>query len=152
MKTIWFFLLLATPAAAVEIRVCTVDGLASVVQSVARAQAAWMLQKAGVTVRWQQRDCRIEIRFASGIPATSHPGALAFAEPFGEGVRRITVLYDRVRFLAERRPGLEPRLLAHVMVHEIGHVLMRTDAHSATGVMKAHWTADDYDLMSRVPL
>ena len=152
MKTILSFLLLATPAAGLEIRVCTGDGLAPAVESVALVQTAWMLEKAGVTVRWQQRDCRIKIRFASGIPETSHPGALAYAEPFGEGVRRITVLYDRVRFVAERRPGLEPRLLAHVLVHEIGHVLMRTDAHSATGVMKARWTADDLDRMSRVPL
>jgi hypothetical protein len=153
MKMLWSFFLLGIPAAAGEVSVCILDGgLAPSVQSVARIQAVWMLSKAGVKVRLQARNCQIEIRFTNGTPATSHPGALAYAEPFAEGVQRITVLYDRVRFSAERRPGLEPRLLAHVMVHEIGHVLMRTDAHSDTGVMKAHWTADDYDQMVRVPL
>lgn len=35
-------------------------------------------------------------------------------------------------------------LLAYVMVHEIAHVLERSDHHSSFGVMKAEWTNMDY--------
>ena len=149
---------MAIPAAAAEMRVCIADvGIAPSVQSIARAQAVWMLARAGVSVRWKEGECpvaetAIQILIAVRTPEAVHPGALAYAEPFGDGVKRITVLYDRIRFVSERRPGLEGRLLAHVLVHEIGHVLMRTDAHSDTGVMKARWTAEDYDRMARVPL
>ncbi len=38
------------------------------------------------------------------------------------------------------------------MAHEIRHVLERVDRHSATGVMKAHWTTSDYEEMAVRPL
>src|SRR5262249_9037943 len=56
------------------------------------------------------------------------------------------------RLLSDSRPANEPRLLAHVLAHEIGHVLQRNNAHSESGVMKAHWTADDLGSMARRPL
>jgi hypothetical protein len=159
MKVIWSLLLLAIPAAAAEIRVCFVDdvGILPSVQSIARVQGVWMLAQTGVSVRWEEGECRageitIQVRIAAQTSATVHPGALAYAEPFADRMNRITVLYDRVRFVSERRLGFEGRLLAHVLVHEIGHVLMRTDAHSDTGVMKARWTAEDFDRMARIPL
>jgi hypothetical protein len=37
--------------------------------------------------------------------------------------------------------------MAHVMVHEIAHILQGTDQHSTRGVMKAHWNSYDYVLM-----
>jgi hypothetical protein len=43
-------------------------------------------------------------------------------------------------------------LLAHVLAHEITHVLERTDRHSADGVMKAHWNLLDFTKMVWRPL
>jgi len=40
-----------------------------------------------------------------------------------------------------------PHLLAHVLVHEITHILEGVARHSETGVMKAHWTSEDYRKM-----
>jgi hypothetical protein len=40
-----------------------------------------------------------------------------------------------------------PRVLGHVLAHEIGHVLQGTGRHSPSGVMKAHWDEDDYIIM-----
>ena len=45
----------------------------------------------------------------------------------------------------------EPAILAHVLAHEIGHVLQAIDRHSATGVMKAHWKGPDFADMSARP-
>jgi hypothetical protein len=42
-------------------------------------------------------------------------------------------------------------LLAHVMVHEITHILERADRHSAEGLMKASWTPDDLVKMAYKP-
>lgn len=33
-------------------------------------------------------------------------------------------------------------LLGHVAAHEIGHLLLGTNSHSAEGIMQAHWTAE----------
>ena len=43
-------------------------------------------------------------------------------------------------------------LLAHVLAHEISHILQGTDQHSARGVMKALWDINDYLRMARHPL
>ena len=34
-------------------------------------------------------------------------------------------------------------LLGHVAAHEIGHLLLGTNSHSAAGIMHAHWTASE---------
>jgi hypothetical protein len=159
MRTLWTLTLLAGSLSARQIDLRTVGEkvLPGGITQAARLQIGWMLEKVGVEVRWNPRQVRagvqaIEIRFALGTPAAFHPGALAYARPFAGGVQPVTVFYDRVRFLAEVRPGLEARLLAHVLVHEIGHVLMENDAHSSAGVMKARWTVHDYDRMALAPL
>jgi hypothetical protein len=43
-------------------------------------------------------------------------------------------------------------LLAHVLVHEITHVLQGVVRHSGTGVMRAHWDAREYLDMAFSPL
>ena len=80
----------------------------------------------------------IAIELATDTPANLLPGALGTALPY-EGVH-IRVFYDRIR------SDVVPRsvLLAHVLVHEIAHILQKTDQHSDGGVMKAVWTHPDY--------
>jgi len=47
---------------------------------------------------------------------------------------------------------LTTNLLAHVLVHEITHILQGTCRHSDTGIMKARWTHQDYMEMGQKPL
>lgn len=80
------------------------------------------------------------VRFATVAPAQVSPNAFAFATPYTGG--NVTVFYNRV----QRAAGWTDTsvLLAYVMVHEIAHVLERSDHHSSFGVMKAEWTNMDY--------
>ena len=80
----------------------------------------------------------IGVELATDTPANLLPGALGSAMPY-EGVH-IRVFYDRIR------SDVVPRsvLLAHVLVHEIAHILQESDQHSESGVMKAVWTHPDY--------
>jgi hypothetical protein len=48
------------------------------------------------------------------------------------------VFYGRIQELAQRR-GLGHALLADVMAHEIGHLLLGSTSHSVSGIMCAHW-------------
>jgi hypothetical protein len=48
-----------------------------------------------------------------------------------------------------RRPE---RVLAHVIVHEVTHVLQGVSGHSDSGIMKAWWTPKDYEQMEWAPL
>jgi hypothetical protein len=64
--------------------------------------------------------------------------------------------YDQVRNVSLTRkfhagkslaPGV-PRLLAYAIVHELGHLILPVDAHSASGIMKPLWGVDEYKQMS----
>ena len=94
----------------------------------------------------------IQIRFTSESPRSVSTNALAFALPYAGGVNAITVIYPRIQAIAGGNRTLELSLLAHVLAHEIGHVLQGTTLHSDTGVMKTQWTGWDYDAMVRRPL
>jgi hypothetical protein len=103
----------------------------------------------GQPTRSQSRSEKpIVVDMITDTPGELKPGALAFARPY-EGVH-IDVFYDRVRAATE--PELTPNVLAHVLVHEITHILQGTCRHSDTGVMKARWTHTDYMEMGQKPL
>jgi len=72
--------------------------------------------------------------------------------PFGPGVHRIAVFEDNVKVRASAYQIDEYKVMAHVLAHEIGHLLERMDHHSDTGIMKASWTRDDYRTMAHHPL
>jgi hypothetical protein len=80
-------------------------------------------------------------------PDNARPGALAFALPL-EGVH-LTVFYDRIVGRYKYRPDA---VLAHVLVHEITHLLQGIARHSATGVMKPGFSPSDAYAMTYKPL
>jgi hypothetical protein len=124
----------------------------------ARAEVTWMFARAGIRVKWSESEPKqplapvtITISLSDRPNAGLHPGALAYAHPFGKNPG-IVVMYERVRAIIEKCPKLEARLLAHVLSHEICHVLQRTNVHAETGLMKARWRNEDYRLMIEKPL
>jgi len=119
-------------------------------------RATWMAGRMfadiGISLVWANAKPAIEssqppifVELATATPESLRPGALAYALPF-EG-SHLTVFYDRVASIEST--GI---LLAHVLVHEITHLLQGVDRHSATGVMKANWNNTDYDAMRYKPL
>jgi hypothetical protein len=90
----------------------------------------------------------IVIRLRGDTPFDYRPGALAEAYPY-EGTH-IRVFYDRVQ--QSVHPRVVPYLLAHVLVHEITHILEGINRHSESGVMKALWDEQDHVAMVSKPL
>ncbi|MBI4891102.1 MAG: hypothetical protein HY821_10800 [Acidobacteria bacterium] len=145
----------------VTIYLCGDNGAPSAVEQSARATVNWMFGKVGVRTAWrvgepqkgagQPSRAVVVVKFAAEAPAGVPKSALARALPFSEDGAAITVMYDRIRFIAGRS-NREAPILAHVLAHEIAHVLQRTNWHAQTGVMKATWDGQDYDAMERAPL
>jgi hypothetical protein len=119
-----------------------------------------MFAAVGVAVDWRAvmpggkqtiSDSRaIVVEFEMNAAPGHHPAAMAYAKPY-EGVH-IVVLYDRILTRTRDNPLHRPMILAHVLTHEVTHVLQGIDRHSATGVMKARWDAGDYRDMTFSPL
>ena len=107
----------------------------------------------GVRIEWRHTgpSCpadALQVSLDSPTPASFYPYAFAYALPY-EGTH-IHVFYDRVQ--AAVVPGRVQQLLAHVLAHEITHILEGVVRHSTSGVMKAPWDADDYQQMAWKPL
>jgi len=120
----------------------------------AQLLATQMFDQIGVALVWRDlKHCPGEARpivilVSVGTPHGVLPGSLAVSYPF-EGVH-IRVFYDRVSTATLSCPL--PVLLAHVLAHEIGHILQVTDGHSASGVMKRSWDRNDFARMAHQPL
>jgi hypothetical protein len=128
----------------------------------AKSKVIQMFREIGVNVRMRHGIPAHEPSDACGAPivvqfeiATSYSGAagaLAYANPYKESGTCVHVLIDRVLLHRKNEPFFTNALLAHVMVHEITHVLEGIDRHSTEGVMKAAWSSYDYERMKRHPL
>ncbi len=123
----------------------------------ARLEAANIFRRAEVQIMWI--DCSSSHTLGTSDPACDNPRGpshlalrivpwsfkssdsvfgVAFLSPEGEGTYG-NVFYDSVEKLhAEWRTGIAS-VLGHVMAHEIGHLLLGTNAHSRTGIMCSNW-------------
>ena len=118
----------------------------------AQAKAYQMFAQAGVRVDWRDGKApadasplTLTIDLKTNTPRTFLPGSLAHARPYGNPY--IEIFYDRLAEVQAVRS-----LLAHVMVHEITHILQGGDWHSETGVMKATWSKEEQAEMGFRPL
>ena len=129
-------------------------GVPPTVRLPAMRQATQMFTMIGIRLDWRNGEPHrpsserpILIELATRTPADLMHGAFAYALPY-EGVH-IRVFYDRIQRAADS--SLTTAVLAHVLVHEIAHILQRITHHSDSGIMKAVWTDRDY-LQMRVGL
>jgi hypothetical protein len=138
-----------------RVMICTQNGVIAPGVDHAQFIASRMFDSIGVRLEWRgdPRDCAaslnqtIVVSYSNMTPASLLPGAPAYALPY-EGVH-IEVFCDRMH---TANGDLPPNLLAHVLVHEITHILEGISRHSASGVMKARWTNADLAEMLRTSL
>jgi hypothetical protein len=123
----------------------------------AKKVASTMFAHAGVHIRWQagqpeshQSQPLIVLSLTSSTPENFPPNIFAYAQVF-EGVH-IRIFVDHVVERAHRLTSLGTSLLAHVMVHEITHMLQGVNRHSQEGIMKATWTHAEIQRMVVAPL
>jgi hypothetical protein len=114
------------------------------IRFMAQDMAARMFAQIGVSLEWKPWQPATEslrlpivIDIVSETPDDLLPNALGYARPYEGG--RITIFLDRVE-----RTNYPAYVLAHVMVHEITHVLQGVSRHSDSGVMKARWSIGDF--------
>ena len=130
-----------------KVVVCMGMGAGLARTMVVKAMTSEMFEKIGVIIIWHGAPCPadgIRITLKLDTPSALKPEALAFAI-LDRGMH-IVVFYDRVLTLSE--DSTVSVLLAHVLTHEITHVLQGVARHSDTGLMKARWSAKDIKSMA----
>jgi hypothetical protein len=98
---------------------------------------------AGLGAEWTDTGPRFTVQIVIGLPR--HSGAaptvmgMALREPHGATAK---IFFNQVQEFARTSRVDVGMLLAYVIAHEIGHLLLPRMPHSATGLMKADWDAD----------
>jgi hypothetical protein len=113
---------------------CTVAGGATHLESCGKAVFPTNLQ-----VRIARRSRNLGPS-ALGISYLSADGSGCYSEVFVEPVEEL----QKKEFLISTAP-----LLGQAMAHEIGHLLLGANAHSARGIMRARWLREDLVLANR---
>jgi hypothetical protein len=127
----------------------------------ARSQATRTFSAAGIRIKWEQptdskeahsldftprastltssdfQPC-IVARITRNEVGSAHDGALGFALPFAKEGINVEVFYQPIQEQASLTGLPTYVLLGAVLTHEVGHVLLRSAAHSAGGIMREH--------------
>ena len=86
----------------------------------------------------------LQVQVLSHAPNGFPPQALGFSLPCAERGMQVTLFEDRVETVSRSSHASFYRVLAHALTHELGHVLLRSDLHEKSGLMKAIWTESDW--------
>jgi hypothetical protein len=150
------------PELVVTVAVHNKAGISASTLAQAERMAGTIFRQAGVEVLWANCDLPAEeAEIASSCHVTEFPRHLQLS--IARRSKDLTESILGVSFLAEDGSGcysdvfLEPAeelheklhginlgtLLGHVAAHEIGHLLLGTNAHSDDGIMRPHWNERD---------
>jgi len=146
----------------VTVRVYDVTALDGKMRQAALELARSALASASVEITW--RVCNAENTQASHCDVRLAPGELAIRivrmpgvneqggrlrlgdalidRQVGRGVLA-TIYLDRVLQLAEQTGADRNALLGRAIAHELGHLLMATNAHGPVGLMRGFWSQDE---------
>jgi hypothetical protein len=98
------------------------------------------------------RSSELRIRLVPAAPPGLPPMELAFALPCARYGVQVTVFIDRIEQVAARISPCYATVLGHAIAHEVGHVLLRSEQHASTGLMRAVWDRKDWDRVATAGL
>jgi hypothetical protein len=151
-------------AATIFIRIFNNVGVPEADLAAARQEAQAVLHQAGVNIVWA--DCWVGRQKPASAPARCHAPvggdivlrlqnaseadrskfvSMGFSLVKTEGTAPFlsTVYVDRVNSVAKVAAADPRRLLGLAIAHEIGHVLLNSNTHSAAGLMRADWSRNE---------
>ena len=142
----------------IDIRVYETGMMPAADQTVALRAAAGVLAAAGIDVTWVRcvagaaapacetplGGADLSVRFARLPAQPSTHGQLqlgySLVDTRARDGKLATVFVDRVQWLAAQAGSDSATLLGFAVAHEIGHLLLGTNAHGTAGLMRAIWS------------
>jgi len=151
----------------IQVQVCNAVGAPEAEVRKALARAGWILRQAGVEAHWSE--CATSVRERTGVQdrgrqSRSEPFVVSIlpedpreggsADVLGFAVlagRRngAAVIYSRVISVLKENPDYaDCNILGSVIVHELGHLLLRSPEHGE-GIMRANWDRGEFEAMKQ---
>ena len=148
----------------VEIYVYNQAGVSAGVLSQAEKESTRIFRIAGLQTKWVEcstaevvgTECNGLLQAGDVVLQIVHETRKLKGDVFGaaflgqDGTGQYTnVFYDRVNELNRDRKVPPAEVLAHVMAHEIGHLLLGLNSHSMSGIMRGYWDSEELKAIER---
>ena len=147
----------------ITVRLANTAGVPDRILSHAEAVAGYILERTGIEVTWlacpELPECHRDpeaagfpLQILKQRPAHLHGDTAGFAvivPPPGTSRRYAGVFFPVVQDAARSLEANEAVLLGVTLVHEIGHLLLGSQAHSVQGVMAPHFGREHARLAGR---
>ena len=158
------------PVLKVNVRIFNYADVPSAVFTKAQKQAGRIFSRSGIVTNWIEcfvpsqsvkRDPRctakpkaddIVMRIVSKAMIRSRPHSefgIALIPRDGGFGKHASVFYIRLDEYTERWQASKGLLLGHLVAHEMGHLLLGANSHSASGLMHAPWSRKTIESASR---
>ena len=86
------------------------------------------------------------VRVGRGLAFKAPNGVLGVSLPHSQSGISATIFQERIEDLCQAAGRDFDLLLGNAIAHEIGHLVLTSDAHSASGIMRAPWGKTEFDL------
>lgn len=117
----------------------------------AEARASLIYRRAGVELIWLDSPALPPELAVRIIPKSRNLSndvfGVAFLDANGFG-HQADIFYRNISELSTARSPNQADVLGYVMAHEIGHLLLGSNSHAATGIMRRHWDDQQLQLAS----
>jgi len=140
------------PELTLTVRVYNLAKVPNQTIQLAEATAAWIFRRSGIELSWT--DCAIPAQETPKSPEcapTTDPlteSIRILPQPMTERFRlpdakfgvafppdKVFVFFDRLEAVTKDTGFSRPKVLGHIMAHELGHLLLQAEVHSTTGIM-----------------
>ena len=149
----------SAPPARVEVvaRIYNTARVATPIADVALATAARLMTAGAIDVAWRNCDVlnacttvpvrEFVIRLVRSRETATDGSPLVLGEASIDVSQRAgvlaTIYMDRIERMAALSDADTASLLGRAIAHELGHLLLATNAHSSSGLMRAQWTSKE---------
>ena len=126
---------------AIRLQMINDAGLPASLLEASQDEVERIFANAGLGVEWTATGSRFTVQIVGSVlpyaGASSQVMGVAIGKPRGGATALI--FFKQVQDFARANYVDVSTLLAYVIAHEIGHLLLPGMPHSATGLMQAHW-------------
>lgn len=138
---------------AIVVHVRNYAGVPEQALAVAQELAQAILARAGVKTEWSDgtraslpNEVVLELlgrRQCAALVGSPDTLGLALLPKDGATPAYAAVFLEKAEALSRLGGASTAQVLGHAIAHEIGHLLLGTPDHSATGIMRARWSRDE---------
>jgi hypothetical protein len=125
---------------AIHLQMANDAGVPAAILQEAQVEVARIFRAAGLGVEWTETGPRFTVQIVASALGYSRAASpvmgVALRKPDGATAR---IFFSQVQDFARTCRVDVGTLLAYVIAHEIGHLLLPRMPHSATGLMRADW-------------